>query len=184
MKTFRHGAIYHTDNELYHHGIKGQRWGVRRYRNPDGTLTNAGKKRQVRDLNRIYKTLDKQGKQYLMADDNPPKKFTNVKEYSKFSANSSIAYDKKKPVAAVTSWREGNEAALTVMTDPSYQRKGYAQKCVDDGMKYLGEHGIKRVYWDVNVNNNASISLATKNGFKYLENGSDNPLWDVYIRDL
>lgn len=32
-------------NELYHHGIKGQKWGVRRYQNPDGTLTEAGKKR-------------------------------------------------------------------------------------------------------------------------------------------
>lgn len=29
---------------LAHHGIKGQRWGVRRYQNPDGTLTEAGKK--------------------------------------------------------------------------------------------------------------------------------------------
>lgn len=32
-------------NELYHHGIKGMRWGVRRYRNKDGTLTEAGKRR-------------------------------------------------------------------------------------------------------------------------------------------
>lgn len=32
-------------DELYHHGIKGQRWGVRRYQNADGTLTAAGKKR-------------------------------------------------------------------------------------------------------------------------------------------
>ena len=30
-------------NELYHHGIRGQKWGVRRYQNPDGTLTTAGK---------------------------------------------------------------------------------------------------------------------------------------------
>lgn len=33
-----------TDGYLAHHGIKGQRWGVRRYQNEDGTLTNAGKK--------------------------------------------------------------------------------------------------------------------------------------------
>jgi len=31
--------------ELYHHGIKGQKWGVRRFQNPDGTLTAAGKDR-------------------------------------------------------------------------------------------------------------------------------------------
>lgn len=32
-------------NELYHHGIKGMHWGVRRYQNEDGTLTAAGKRR-------------------------------------------------------------------------------------------------------------------------------------------
>jgi len=32
-------------NELYHHGIKGQKWGVRRYQNPDGSYTSAGKRR-------------------------------------------------------------------------------------------------------------------------------------------
>ena len=32
-------------NELYHHGIKGMRWGVRRYQNKDGSLTPQGKKK-------------------------------------------------------------------------------------------------------------------------------------------
>ena len=32
-------------NELYHHGVKGQKWGVRRYQNSDGSLTGSGKKR-------------------------------------------------------------------------------------------------------------------------------------------
>ena len=32
--------------ELYHHGIKGQRWGIRRFQNEDGTYTNAGKERR------------------------------------------------------------------------------------------------------------------------------------------
>ena len=35
--------------ELYHSGIKGMKWGVRRFQNPDGTLTSAGKKRYKDD---------------------------------------------------------------------------------------------------------------------------------------
>ena len=37
-------------NELYHHGILGQKWGVRRYQNKDGSLTEEGKKRYDRDV--------------------------------------------------------------------------------------------------------------------------------------
>lgn len=33
------------DGELYHHGVLGQKWGVRRFQNKDGSLTQAGKKR-------------------------------------------------------------------------------------------------------------------------------------------
>lgn len=34
-----------TEEFLEHHGIKGQKWGIRRFQNPDGSLTNAGRKR-------------------------------------------------------------------------------------------------------------------------------------------
>ena len=37
--------------ELYHHGIKGQKWGIRRYQNKDGSLTDAGKNRKYNKIN-------------------------------------------------------------------------------------------------------------------------------------
>lgn len=42
------------NNELYHHGVLGQRWGVRRYQNEDGSLTPEGEKRYSESLSKAY----------------------------------------------------------------------------------------------------------------------------------
>ena len=84
-------------NELTHTGVKGMKWGVRRYQNKDGTLTNAGKKRYARDAQEkgfkkqddagiYYKTtkknkredLDVDTKRYVKEDMERTKKLTDA----------------------------------------------------------------------------------------------------------
>ena len=45
------------NGELYHHGILGMKWGIRRYQNKDGTLTKAGKARTIRLRNSAHDEL-------------------------------------------------------------------------------------------------------------------------------
>ena len=52
------------ENELYHHGVKGMHWGIRRYQNPDGSLTDLGRKKLLKSDG----TINRKGKRKLGKD--------------------------------------------------------------------------------------------------------------------
>ena len=78
-----------SDEELYHHGIKGMKWGVRRFQNKDGSLTPAGEKR-YEDGNQVKQVPKQENKKSNSID--------GAKVYSKHGVEVSL---QKQPTSLI-----------------------------------------------------------------------------------
>lgn len=66
-------SLYHSDileerpDVICHYGVKGMKWGVRRFQNTDGTLTNVGKKRYAKAIRKAAKSNTVEQRRHVTA---------------------------------------------------------------------------------------------------------------------
>lgn len=110
--------LYATENgpSLSHHGIRGQKWGVRRYQNEDGSLTSAGKKR------------------YDVNNASDRKKLS--KQYSDYSKKAQANINKKANRMYVDAYNETadmyNERLKTYQPRPGKEEKQFLKEMTED----------------------------------------------------
>lgn len=111
-------------NELYHYGVLGMRWGVRRYQNEDGTLTAAGKRRQK--YAKVEKAVDT-AKRIVRSGESE----ADRKRREKVEKERTQELDRYRPIPKrqpTTVWKEnGNEHHLS----------GISRDTIEKGAKFL-----------------------------------------------
>jgi hypothetical protein len=104
---------YIVHDELYHHGILGQKWGVRRYQNSDGSLTAQGKKRYGGNS---YKELTPEGKKKYKTDVAITKKLRRSKKNYEYANAHAEKYrkmnDLEKGARPLTRFTDTREKAI------------------------------------------------------------------------
>ena len=152
---------WRTDT-LAHYGIKGQKWGIRRYQNENGTLTNAGKKRysavgikldvarakrQARRENVSGRSKQSTGANY----DKAVKKKNELKKKIDKRYNETVEKEKrsKSTKEAIQAWndfdrysRASIERGRRMVSEAMLKDAGYSSEDAKAGYEYLKKRGI------------------------------------------
>ena len=124
-----------TPDEIYHHGVLGMKWGVRRYQNADGSLTSAGRKHYNKQANKAVKKERKEAvkNRRTMSDNELQQRINrlNLEKKMKDLSDDDVNPGKKAVNSAL------QKAGKTVMTAAVVGTLAYAGK-------QAVKHGVPR----------------------------------------
>lgn len=142
---------YIYKDELYHHGIKGQRWGIRRFQNPDGSYTASGKERY---RNKLAKKVLKKYEDTMRANESAEKNYKDLetnKRNSKLYKSTLEEYgveDSSENFKEIYGDYKGEYEALKKQGE--YYLEKY-NKIMSVDMNTVSKKDIKRIYkeWEI-----------------------------------
>ena len=183
---------YLQHDSLIHHGIKGQKWGVRRFQNPDGSYTalGAANRKQLSKIDRKYdKLAKKDAKEYARAKmsygegaGNRRKLIKNKVEqrrkenehYNKVFDEYLAQEDMSKHADAAKRERTAKDAAKTTKRAAKTAVKVFNTVAPllhdDETDAYLAHHGIKGQKWGIRRYQNEDGSLTPRGQKRYNKN--------------
>lgn len=178
---------------LEHHGVKGQKWGVRRFQNKDGSLTSAGRKRYSKDnvrrqvaktssdVENIISSLS--AKERKLLGGKPGTQYLSEAEYSDVAKRFIKKYG-DTPVAFLDIYYASNGAgSIALATSSDARGKGYASELVQKAQNWLETPQAKEALnvstlnWFARRENDPSIALAKKYGFEEREDYKNDEEW-------
>ena len=190
--------MWQYNNELYHWGIKGMKWGVRRYQNKDGTLTPAGKKRYSDEYTSSREKTSrfhgeeivaksKNGDTLSITENKTPaltrlisKHSPKVREELEKSKICTIRDSKGEKIGDLQLYKESKDSINVVWVgiNKSERGKGYAQAVMSSVEKFAKENGLKQITLEVPGDSPDARHIYEKQGFVAGEKiSSDDDVW-------
>ena len=106
-----------VSDELYHHGILGMKWGIRRYQNEDGSLTDAGKRRYVDAFVGGVKSYLKKKKRNKVLAEARAKRQATLEAKKQYEAEKKDALDSGDPTKIQKFQKDLSNEELRYATD-------------------------------------------------------------------